>query len=72
MLHLAMRRRLWLWLPAGPAVASVWSIADESFQLISPVRTFSPADMIANLLGIWLMFGLWFLFQKRQEKKGSV
>lgn len=69
MLHLAMRRRLWFWIPVGPGVASVWSLADESFQLMSPHRSFSFADMAANFLGIWLVYGLWLLFQKRKRKE---
>jgi len=59
------RFQRWL-LPIGPCVVSVWSVLDESMQLFSPNRVFSPADMIANLLGIWLFFVVNVQLQKRK------
>jgi polysaccharide biosynthesis protein VpsQ len=44
--------------PLAPIIVTVFAIADESLQALSPLRTSSLSDMTANLVGIWLFYGL--------------
>jgi VanZ family protein len=52
--------------PLGPMIVSSWSILDESLQLFSPNRSFSFADMAANLIGIWLFYVIYHYGIKRK------
>lgn len=63
-----VRMRL-LNLPLGPFVVGVVATIDECAQALSPVRTFSFADMAANLLGV-IVFG-WLAGPKSKNASTS-
>ncbi|MFH2095090.1 MAG: VanZ family protein [Bacteroidota bacterium] len=56
--HRALNRRFWLngWIPAGPVIVSLLSVVEECSQMLSPVRSFSLQDMLANLSGIAIFY----------------
>lgn len=45
-------------IPLVPLAISIFAAVDESLQTLSPLRTSSWLDMIANLVGIWVFYGL--------------
>ncbi len=68
--HRLMRDRVvgfyGLTFPLGPMIVSSGSILDESLQVFSPNRSFSFADMAANLIGIWLFYVIYHYGIKRK------
>lgn len=44
--------------PLVPIAISIFAAVDESLQALSPLRTSSWLDMMANLVGIWVFYGL--------------
>ncbi len=55
----------WFDVPTGPFVVGVLATMDECAQAFSPVRTFSFADMAANLGGV-IVFG-WLARSEEQD-----
>jgi VanZ family protein len=45
-------------LPLAPVLITMFIAIEESFQLLSPLRTASLVDMTANLIGIWGFYWL--------------
>ncbi|MEW6497118.1 MAG: VanZ family protein [Cyanobacteriota bacterium] len=45
-------------IPLVPIAISIFAAVDESLQALSPLRTSSWLDMMANLVGIWVFYGL--------------
>ena len=57
-------------LPAGPAIVGLCSVIDECTQAFFPSRTFSLADMAANLAGV-VVFGWLAGLGKRPSEGGN-
>jgi len=62
------RMKLWN-LPWGPFVVGACATLDECAQALSPVRTFSIADMLANLSGV-VVLG-WLAGWQRKDRLES-
>lgn len=45
-------------LPLGPILVTIFAIVDESLQMLSPLRTSTLSDLVANLVGIWFFYWL--------------
>ncbi len=52
-------------LAAGPLIITAVSLTDECFQSLSPVRSFSSGDIVANLAGIWFLYLLYEYAKKK-------
>jgi hypothetical protein len=69
--HRALNRKSFclgpLKLPAGPACSSLFIITEECLQSLSPIRSTTWSDMLANLSGIILFV----LFDEWMAKKNS-
>jgi polysaccharide biosynthesis protein VpsQ len=63
-----VRMKLWNW-PWGPFVVGICASLDEFAQALSPVRTFSIADLVANISGV-VVFG-WLAGWKRRDRLES-
>jgi polysaccharide biosynthesis protein VpsQ len=62
------RMKLWN-LPLGPFVVGVAASMDEFAQALSPVRTFSIADLFANISGV-VVFG-WLAGRTKEDSSSS-
>lgn len=62
------RMKLWN-LPLGPFIVGTCATIDEFAQAFSPVRTFSIADMLANISGV-VVFG-WLAGRNLQDRSSS-
>ena len=57
--HRALGRRIVAWrLPLGPVLVAALASADEAAQALSPFRTVSLGDFLANLSGIAFFLAL--------------
>jgi hypothetical protein len=58
LLHLALDRKRWGWLPVGPTLVAIGATFEELSQAFVPARTFSWADMAANVSGVVVVYAL--------------
>lgn len=66
LLHRALDRQHWRrLLPVGPILVALAAAAEETSQLLVPARTFSVADLTANLAGVAVTYALDSLWLRR-------
>lgn len=58
LLHGALGRKRWGFWPVGPTLVALGAIAEEISQAFVVARTFSLADMAANVAGVAVVYGL--------------
>lgn len=58
LLHLALGRKRWGLLPVGPTLVAIAAVLEELSQAFVPARTFSYADMAANVAGVVVVYAL--------------
>lgn len=52
------RRIFSLNMPVGPSLIALLAVAEENLPRLSSARTFDPLDLLANLSGIAVFYGL--------------
>jgi len=65
--HKVLRRDILIFgilISVAPILISAYSIGDEFFQKVSPNRTFDPGDILANLIGIWVFYFIYKIYQR--------
>lgn len=71
LLHGALERRHWGLVPVGPTLVAIAATIEECSQAFVPARTFSLADMAANVSGVAVGYALHQLWLRRRAASAA-